>query len=207
MACTPVAKQLQQRLEDRRAYFHNWLFQWHQLKQPGGLVAVDLFDGRKSHVGGIAFWGSARDVYWDSITRGVRKEVLDQFAWVDEQVRRYNQPSALASVDQAAGLLISFARSVRRAAIEKDRILRGDGIHFPAEDDHGHWNGTSEEEIRTYAEELKSALPSEGVQSAPVATETPTLRKKLNNYWHENQWWLGLASLAIGIAGSAAAFL
>src|SRR4249919_3515071 len=114
MALTPVAKQLQQRLEDRRAYFHNWLFQWHQLTQPGGLVEVDLFDGRKSHMGGIAFWGSAQDVYWDSITRGVRKEILEQFGWVDEQVRRYNRTTALASIDQAAGLLVSFARSLRR---------------------------------------------------------------------------------------------
>ena len=46
-------------------------------------------------MGGIAFWGSARDVFWDAITRGVRKEVLEQFRWVDDQVRRYNRKSSL----------------------------------------------------------------------------------------------------------------
>ena len=90
-------KQLQQRLEDRRAFFHTWLFRWHQLKEPGGLVEVDLINGRTKHMGGIAFWGSARDVFWDAITRGVRKEVLEQFRWVDDQVRRYNRKTALDS--------------------------------------------------------------------------------------------------------------
>ncbi len=82
-------------------------------------------------MGGIAFWGSARDVFWDAITRGVRKEVLEQFRWVDDQVRRYNRKTALDFIDEAAGLLIIFARGVRRDAMAKDRILRGDGIDFP----------------------------------------------------------------------------
>ena len=206
MAFTPVAKQLQQRLEDRRGWFRSWLSQWHQLKDPNGRVEVDLFNGRTSHMGGIAFWGSARDVYWDAITRGTRKEVLDQLAWVDEQVRRYNRQTALDSIDQSAGLLMSFVRGVRRDAVEKDRILRGDGIHFPPENDAGIWRGTSEEEIRGYAEALKSALPSDTVEVIPRLVERSTCRARLNQLWHENQWWLGPVSLIVGLAGLAALF-
>lgn len=202
MAFTTVAKQLQQRLEDRRAWFHHWLFQWHGLRDGRNPVQVDLFNGRTSYLGGIEFSGSARDVFWDALTRGVRKEILDQFAWVDEQVRRYNRPAALESIDQAAGLLISFARGIRRDAVKKDRILRGDGINFPSEDDAGYWHGTSAEEIQAYADALKAGLPADVLESATIGESVRT-RARWNKIWHDNQWWLGPIGLIAGLAGLA----
>lgn len=201
MSFTPIAKQLQQRLEDRKAWFRNWLFQWHNLKIPGGLVEVDLFDGRKSYLGGIAFDGSTRTVFWDAITRGVRKEILEQFAWVDEQVRRYNPTAANESIDQAAGLLVAFVRSIRREAIAKDRILRGDGINFPTENDGGHWEGTSQGEIVDYANALKRALPVDTPRSTQIANPATSVGARLNQIWNENQWLHGSIGLALGLAG------
>jgi hypothetical protein len=201
MAFTPVAKQLQQRLEDRRAQFRSWMFQWHKLKEPNGLVEVDLFDGRFAHMGGVEFSGSARDTFWDAITRGARKEILEQLAWVDEQARRYNQETAISSIDQAAGLLISFAHGVRRDAIEKDRLLRGNGITLPTEDDGGYWYGTSAQEITSYAESLKSALPFSTPEVLEVSHSPNRLPSRLNRLWHDNQWWLGPVGLVTGLLG------
>lgn len=168
-------------------------------------MQVDLFDGRQAQMGGIMFDGSARLTFWDAITRGVRKEILDQFAWVDEQARRYNRHTALESIDQSAGLLVSFARGVRRDVIAKDRILRGDGISFPSVNDAGHWHGTSEGEIRAYAEALKSAFSFD--QIGDFAPNQPDgARARLNRLWQANQGWLGLLSLIIGLVGLLAIF-
>jgi hypothetical protein len=204
MAFTPVAKQLQQRLEDRRAWFRHWLFQWHGLRDGRNPIQVDLFDDRTSFMGGVEFSGSARDVFWDAITRGVRKEILDQFAWVDDQVRKYNRTTALESIDQAAGLLSSFAQGVRRDTIEKDRILRGNGINFPPTNDLGHWHGTSQQEIQSYAEALKLALPSNPGERSSIEQPLAGRSHRLNKLWHDNQWWLGPVSLIAGLVGLAA---
>lgn len=127
---TPTASRLKVRLDDRRRWFANeWFFKWHFIGKDGP-VSIDSFDGRGIHLGGIKFSGSAHDVYWDAIVRGVRKEV-------DEQVRQYNYETAIKSIDECAGQLISFTRSIRRESVAKDRILRGNGIEFPPEDDAG----------------------------------------------------------------------
>lgn len=77
---TPLATQLKFRLDQRSRWFHNeWLFKWHHI---GGQrdVEIDMFDGRHAHLCGIGFDGSARLTYWDSIVRGVRREVVEQLS-------------------------------------------------------------------------------------------------------------------------------
>lgn len=155
---TPLATRLQQRLGDRRAWFHNeWFFKWHHI---GGdrPVEIDLFDGRRSHYAGIAFSGSARDIYWQSIAQGLRKEIIDQLAWLETSVRTYEPALADVVIDQSVGLIIAFAHGIRREAISKDWVLRGNGINFPTEQDMGEWNGTSDKDIVAQAEALKAAL-------------------------------------------------
>ena len=198
---TPTGRQLQQRLEDRRGWFHSWLFQWHGLRDSRNPVQVDLFNGKTSYMGGIEFSGSARDVYWDAITRGVRKEILEQFAWVDEQVRRYNSATATRAIDECAGLLISFASVIRREAIAKDRILRGDGINFPPQHDAGYWRGTTAEEIQNLANSLKLALP--GLESLPVVATIKSrgLVSKLNDLSDRNRWWIAAIGLLSALGG------
>ncbi len=169
---TPTATQLKFRLDQRRRWFDNeWLFKWHHI---GGqrVVEIDMFDGRQARYAGIKFDGSSRDVFWDAVARGVRKEVIEQFAWVEERVRVYARTQTEVAVDECAGLLAAFAQSVRYAAVQKDRILRGDGLNFPPQQDAGIWVDVSAGDIARQAAALKAALfpPQTGVPTGAVPT-------------------------------------
>lgn len=197
---TPTASRLKARLDERRCWFINeWFFKWHFIGKDGP-VTIDSFDGRGIHYGGIAFSGTARHVYWDAIVRGVRKEIIEQFAWIDQEVRNYNRETGLKAIDECAGQLASFVRVIRREAVKKDRILRGDGINHPTENDAGWWDGTSDREIVSQAEALKSALPISVEQQQEVAPAL-TRRQRAAAVWHDNQGWLGPLGLAFALAG------
>lgn len=187
-------------MDERRRWFNNeWFFKWHFIGNERS-VTIDSFDGRGIHYGGIKFSGTARDVYWDAVVRGVRKEITEQFAWVDQEVRQYNRETALQAIDECAGQLVSFVSSIRRAAIKKDSTLRGDGTRFPAEDDAGNWAGTSNADIASQAEALKRALPlpTDPARLTSLAI-APTRRQRAASIWHENQWWLGPIALLVGL--------
>lgn len=155
---TPTATRLQQRLSDRRFWFQNdWFFKWHHIGDDK-TIDIDLFNGRHAHYSGIQFCGSPRDIYWQAIAHGLRKEIVEQLVWVDDSVRRFDRKVAIRTIDECARLLTTFAASIRREAIEKDRILRGDGISFPNAQDLGRWDGSSDNEILDQAEALKAAL-------------------------------------------------
>lgn len=176
---TPVATRLQLRLDDRARWFRNeWFFKWHHI---GGqhAVNIEMFDGRQAHYAGIAFSDSARDVYWDAVQRGIRLEIVEQLGWVEEAIATYAPAVARTAIDECAALIVSFARGIRRLTVEKDRILRGDGISFPQSCDEGHWRGATEADIRQQAEAIKVVLPPETSASAPtpVARETSMTRK------------------------------
>lgn len=199
---TPTASRLKARLDERRRWFINeWFYKWHFIGKDGP-VTIDSFDDRGIHYGGIAFSGTARHVYWDTIVRGVRKEITEQFAWVDQEVRNYNRETALKAIDECAGQLASFVRAIRREAVKKDRILRGDGINFPAEDDAGLWVGTSDQDIVSQAEALKSALPA-SVQQQQAPPSPLTRKQRAAAVWHDNQGWLGPLSFLVALAGLA----
>lgn len=189
---TPTASRLLARLDERRRWFHNeWFFKWHHIRNENG-VQIDTFDGRQASFGDIEFSGSAMDLYWDAIVRGVRKEIVEQLAWVDTEVRAYNAATALRAIDECAGLLVSFVRSVRRTAVEKDRILRGDGINFPTERDAGHWEAVSAEEIQAQAEALKNALPAIGENLEAKA-------KGLTGVLNQNPGWLAVVGILVAV--------
>jgi hypothetical protein len=180
---TPTGTQLKFRLDQRLRWFHNeWFFKWHHI---GGqrVVEIDMFDGRQARYAGIKFTGSSRDVFWDAIARGVRKEVVEQFAWIEERVRVYTRAQAEAAIDECVGLLAGFAQSVRHAAVQKDKILRGDGLTFPPGQDAGVWIDISPGEIALQAAAVKMALFPPAVPSAAVPkTEktTPTYQVALS---------------------------
>ena len=154
---TPTCTRLKVRLDERRRWFANeWFFKWHFIGKDGP-VSIDSFDGRGIHFGGIVFDGGVRQIYWEAVTRGVRKEITEQFAWIDSEVRKYTPETALRAIDECAGQLISFARVIRRKAIAKDRILRGNGQQFPTEDDAGQWDDTEPADIQKQADALKAA--------------------------------------------------
>lgn len=172
---TPAATQLKFRLDQRRLWFINeWLFKWHYI---GGerAVEIDTFDGRMARYAGIKYDGSAYQIFWQTITRGVRKEIVEQFAWIEERVRFYARVPAEAAIDECAALLTAFVNSMRRAATDKDRILRGNGVKFPPAHDAGNWSEVSPEAIALQATELKAALFPQVLKSQHV--EEPALER------------------------------
>ncbi|MES2000712.1 MAG: hypothetical protein V4444_00120 [Pseudomonadota bacterium] len=187
-------------MDERRESFHRWLAKWHHIGSERG-VEIDTFDGCHTRLSSVAFWGTPRHFFWDNLVKGVRKDVADQLAWVDTEVRNYNRATALRAIDKCAGQLVSFVLSIRRAATKKDRILRGDGTKFPPEDDAGRWEGLSETHIQAQADALKLALPDAG--PAVVLTRT----QRMLAVWNDNQWWLGPLAIIVGIAGVALPFL
>lgn len=196
---TPTASRLNARLDERRRWFQNeWFYKWHFIGKEGP-VSIDSFDGRGIHFGEIEFSGSARDVYWDALVRGVRKEITEQFAWVDHEVRNYNQETALKAIDECAGQLVSFVRTIRRVAVDKDRILRGNGRKFSTNDDAGHWEGTGDGDIVSQAEALKAALPMVTSQiNRETALVETTRRRRATIIWNENQWGIGPVAFVTG---------
>ncbi|MBT2244712.1 hypothetical protein JQK15_14295 [Sphingobium sp. BHU LFT2] len=199
---TPTASRLRVRLDDRRQWFTNeWFFKWHFIGKDGP-VSIESFDGRGIHLSGIAFSGSARAVYWDTIVKGVRKEVDEQLAWIDDHIRSYNHETAMEALDECAGQLISFVNSIRREAISKDRILRGDGVNFPPEQDGGRWDTVSERSIISQTNALKAALPiAFSTLESDTLVSSLSKRELATNLWQNNQWWLGPIGLLVGLAG------
>lgn len=196
---TPTAIRLKARLHDRRRWFYNqWFFKWHHIggERP---IEIDMFDGSAAHYAGIAFSGSVRDVYWDAAVRGVRQEITQQFAWVDQEVRNYNPDTVFRAIDECAGLLISFARSVRRIAVEKDRILRGNGVSFPTESDAGWWDGASDSDILAQADALKLSLPS--LRNRDIHHDHTAVAPSWS-WWERNKAWLEPLGWTIGLIGT-----
>ena len=169
---TPLATQLRFRLDQRRRWFENeWFFKWHHI---GGerVVEIDTFDGRQARYAGIKFAGSPRLVFWDAIARGVRKEVNEEFAWIEERIRGYARQQAEAAVSECSGLLTAFVQSVRQSAVQKYSILCGDGFDFPRQHAGGIWVDVSPGEIAGQAAGLITALfPPDTPTSAMSKTE------------------------------------
>ena len=210
MVMTPTATRLKARLDERRSWFANeWFYKWHFIGKDGP-VSIESFDGRSIHYGGIQFSGTVRNVYWDTVVRGVRKEIVEQLTWVDDEVRKYEYDTAIKAIDECAGFLVAFARQIRREAVKKDRILRGNGVDFPPENDAGHWGGTTDAEIMKEATALKDAFPKPKGQDSDQVTEMEklpaTFSDHASHYWHRNQWWLGPIGLLAGIASVALVF-
>jgi len=106
----------------------------------------------------VAFSGTPRDLFWEAIVRGIRKEVVDQFASIEIEARSYGLGTALQSVDQCAGALVSFVHAVRRSAVKKDALLRRGVERTSLEADHGHWEDVSDQAIYRQAEAIKAGL-------------------------------------------------
>lgn len=159
MPWMPAATRLQARLEDRRAFYDRWLTSWFALNC-GRAIHIDLFNGSHAQSEGIEFSGTIQQVFWDAIARGLRREVVDQFAWVESEVLRYRPEVRDESIDQCAGQLISFADQIRRRTIDVERRLRGKHGKPAQPFDQGHWGGSGQADILAQARALKAAHSS-----------------------------------------------
>ena len=131
---TPFGRQLEHSLRvERERMLNEWFFKWHFIGRDGP-VEIDRFDGRKISYGGIKFSGTARDVYWSTLNRYARVKIDEVFQSLEQSVSTYPHKQAIAAIEDAQRLLIAFLAQIANDAVEKDRILRGNGTDFPQPD-------------------------------------------------------------------------
>ena len=131
---TPFGLRLQLALDlERQRMTNEWFFKWHFIGQSPA-VEIDGFNGTKIRYGGIAFTGSARAVYWHTIKLYLKIKVGEIFDGLEAELKAYPKAHVEAAILDTKILMNSFAAGIFHEAIEKDRILRGDGINFPQPD-------------------------------------------------------------------------
>ena len=152
---TPVGSRLFNSLNDEYLRMQNdWFFKWHSIGGPRA-VEIDSFLGKPIYYGGIKFSGSARLVYWDTIQRYLRKKIGAIFDGLEEELKKYPLEIRAEALTEARWVVGQFAGKIRKVAIEKDRILRGNGIKFPPEHDAGRWQGCHDGDIEGRVEGLR----------------------------------------------------
>ena len=109
---------------------NEWFFKWHFIGRDGP-IEIDSFDGRKIRYGGIKFDGTARLVYWDTISRYLKIKNGEIFDQLEAELKSYPTTQIEAAISDTKAIVYSFTRNISESALEKDRILRGDGINFP----------------------------------------------------------------------------
>jgi hypothetical protein len=192
---TPLATRLQLALENEFRRMDNvWFFKWHHI---GGdrPIEIDAFDGRSICYSGIRYDGTAQKVYWDTIQRYLKKEIVSRFLELEIEVKsnpEYPPETIERTLNEAQQLLSSFSQRIRNQAIEKDRILSGDGINFPPARDRGHWEGCRAEHIEAQAAEILTLL----LVSRNKKPVTPAWYER--NKWRiDNIKWLLLFAVAV----------
>ncbi|MDZ4285201.1 MAG: hypothetical protein U1A28_05250 [Patescibacteria group bacterium] len=113
---------------------NEWFFKWHLIGRDGP-VEIDSFDGRVAQYAGIRFFGSPREVYWQVLKRYLENKVAEYFDDAEKNLDRYPVEIRDQIVIQTGVELRTFSRQISHDAVEKDRILRGDGTSFPSRDD------------------------------------------------------------------------
>lgn len=183
---TPICSRLNERLRDRDSYFRSWLFLWHHIGREDP-IEIDMFNGKTASFNMTGFGGTARTLYWEAIVRGLRKEVVEQFRAVEIEARSYALGTAIQSIDECAGALISFVGTIRRAAVEKHALLCSNGDGDRLDGDAGHWEDLSDTAILRQAEAIKSGLkdlaglarPTEASDPAPKLTSIEVGRRQM----------------------------
>lgn len=166
---TPLGNRLEVALlEERRRMANEWFFKWHHIGS-GNVAEIDSFDGRVMKFGGIRFEGSPRQLYWDAIQRYLRSKIVETLKNVELEIAKYPIKFREDMICEAEALICRFASDIRQSAVEKDRILRGDGVNIPAARDLGEWRGSSVSEIQERIEYLRNIYLMEGWQIAESA--------------------------------------
>lgn len=131
---TPLRLKFQLALDrERERMLNEWFFRWHFIGQ-NGPIEIDGFDGRVIKYGGIKFYGSPRDVYWNTLKRYLQNKVAEYFDDAEQKVLDYPFEMQSKIFTEVASELRRFTSQIIFDAIDKDRILRGDGMNFPSKD-------------------------------------------------------------------------
>ncbi len=104
---------------------------------------------------------------------------------LENDIQKYPLETRKAALSEALGSLRRFAAKIRKAAVEKDRILRGNGFEFPAPHDRGTWQGSQPAEIEAAVASLdaiycKPTISVDGVEMPfrDMLTDKVTFAKK-----------------------------
>jgi hypothetical protein len=166
---TPIGSRLSISLDDEYLRMQNeWFFKWHFIGDVHRAVEIDSFRGKPICYGGIKFSGTAHQVYWDTIQYYLRKKIGSIFDNLEEELKRYPFETRANALNEVHPIVTQFAAKIQRAAIDKDRILRGNGIQFPQEHNFGHWQGCHVGDIAARIDELRRIYcemrPAESLQ-------------------------------------------
>ena len=155
---TPHGHRLKLALDlERERMLNEWFFKWHFIGREGP-VEIDGFDGRNIKYGGIKFDGTARDAYWHTLKRYIRKKIDEVFLDLESVISGYPSIAARSSIDDVERELTAFVARIGQDALDTDRTLRGNGINFPPLD-HGQLRRLSiANDVRERAESLRSHL-------------------------------------------------
>lgn len=191
----PISSRFRERLDDRRRWFERWLSQWQMIggERP---VEIDSFGGEPIRTCGLEYWGTIVDVFWETIARGLRKEVVAQFEWLEQQVAGKPIAQSEQIIEVCAGQLATFVERIRREAITKDSILRSrQGVRAPASD-QGIWDGADRSAVLRQSHGLLESLKA----GQPVVTPDQPKR-----WWSRIPTWVqvtgGLVTIVGGLAG------
>lgn len=193
----PISSRLRERLDERRRWFERWLSRWQMI---GGqnLVEIDSFGGEPIRTCGLDYSGTIVTIFWDTLTRGLRKEIVAQFEWIEAQVQGKPISQAEQTINICAGQLVTFAESIRRMAVAKDRTLRSKGV-LPKAFDQGRWEGADRDAVMRQARGLIDSLKA-GTLAPVASTDKRTL-------WNRLPSWLQIAAALVTIAGGATAMV
>ncbi len=187
---TPYGHRLKLALDlERQRMLNEWFFKWHFIGRDGP-VEIDGFDGRKIRYGGIKFSGTARQVYWHTLGRYIRKKIDEVFGDVEDVVSSYPHVAAQDAIRYVENALTAFIARIGQDAIEKDRILRGNGVEFPALD-HGQLGRLSlVNDVRARAETLRKHI--EIVRSATINNPAGAQRRQPIMILRPSFWGIGI---------------
>lgn len=133
-----------------------WFLRWHFIGK-GESSEIDSFNGTPIRYGGLSYSGTVVDVYWATISRYRKLKVQEYFNLVENELQRYPKYIRRQAINEATGIVKMFAASIQRRAIEKNRILLGDGINFPKAHDFGNWEGSNSMAIERRSAALMDA--------------------------------------------------
>ena len=152
---TPIAERLAVLSEEEvRRMRDKWFFKWHHI---GGIHAVEIdnFRGDFIRYGGLVFDGTARLVYWDTITFYLRQEITKMFGIVEAALQKYPLEVRSKAITECEPIIHGFAGQIRNISVETDRILRGDGINFPPRDETNNWVDSESHSISRRSDGLR----------------------------------------------------
>lgn len=185
---------------------NEWFFKWHNINIEGRVVDVDDFFGGRFHTGGIAFWGTIRDLYWRSVAKYLTDMIHRTLERWEAETRSYPVEQRRASIGAVSTALRQHAAKIVTHATDTDQRLRGKGSPESVQP----YNSTG---IQTAAnvtiERLVEAHLSLLGEATPVATEAaqPTMFRRLEGFATEWRGTLALLGIGITVIGAAIKFL